>query len=42
MVYTSAVKPGERFTDETSVVSVNLIDYELKLLGNKSEAMKHF
>ncbi|CDW85968.1 UNKNOWN [Stylonychia lemnae] len=42
LVYVSVVKPGERFTDETSVVQYSLLDYEMKLLGNKEDVMKHF
>ena len=38
----SAVKSGERFTDESSVISYSLTDQEVKLLGNKPDAMKHF
>ncbi len=42
LIYSSAVKPGERFSDETSVISANLHDYEVKLLGNKPEVFKYF
>ncbi len=36
------MKPGERFSDESSVISANLHDYEVKLLGNKPEVLKYF
>eukprot|EP00347_Sterkiella_histriomuscorum_P006828 403351279 len=42
MVYTTAVKPGERYVDETSVIQLSLQDLSVRLLGNKEEAMKHF
>lgn len=42
LIYTSVLKPGERYSDETSVISANLHDQEVKLLGNKPDALKYF
>ena len=42
LISASAVKPGDRFSDEISAISYSLQDYSVRLLGNKAEVMKVF
>ena len=42
LISASAVKPGDRFSDEVSAISYSLQDYSVRLQGNKAEIMKLF
>lgn len=41
LVQTTAIKPGSRFADETSVVGLSTA-HGVRLLGNNPEVMKKF